>query len=385
LLLGGAASARAQVVVRVGGEPVDTLAFWISDAKAHFQSNQGDSATGDNARPYEDVGLVARRLLRTHEFGGPLAARAIKPALDSLGFLTEVAEDPAWPGFALLMVRNPYRPDAAPVGFIYWYREKDLRLQGAVFQGGLHPRLKLWRSTKHDYPYECGVIDETRDGVLRLMVLGMSLDGTYWDILDDEVISPSPGRPVEAAWVDVNRDDLPEIVTWSELPTDSLFTECMDCPTLMTERLLVEAGRSFEIEDEHLLATPYATLVYFVRLLLDGKLTQAQRLVRDPAKVSQAVAEGWNKRVVKNPWRVEYRESGQPWPRRLEVRFEGPHGVKRYDFVFAKSGDHWVIENWFEPKAVTGSYPSVTVPGPAPKRPAPGASPKGAPPRPKKR
>ena len=30
-----------------------------------------------------------------------------------------------------------------------------------------------------------------------------------------------------------------------------------------------------------LLPTPYATLVYFVRLLIDGKLAQAEKLVRD--------------------------------------------------------------------------------------------------------
>ena len=125
------------------------------------------------------------------------------------------------------------------------------------------------------------------------------------------------------------------------------------------------------MQDERLLPTPYATLVYFVRLLIDGKLAQAEKLVRDPAKVREAVAQGWNQRVVRKPWIVEYGESGQAWPRRLALRFEGPNGVKRYGVVFAMREGRWIIDNWFEPRAIERHYPSVTMPPatPADRRP----------------
>ncbi len=377
LLLGAAAGARAQVTVRVGGPEADSVALWAADAKIRFAANRGDSVTGDNYPPYGDVGFIARRLLRVRDFGGAISARVIKPALDSLGFTTELAEDPAWPGFALVMVRNPLRPKADAIGFLYWRRENELRFQGALFAGGIRPRLKLWRAAKPIYPYECGILSEALDGSLRLMLLGLAADASFWDIENDQTLAS--GEPGQGIWADVNRDDLPEVVTWTLTPTDSLFSECMDCPKLLAERLLVEQGDGFEVEDQHLLETPYATLVYFVRLLLDGKVAQAERLVREPSKVREALAAGWNKRVVRNPWHVEYRESGHPWPDRMEVRFQGPQGVKRYVFVFARREGHWLIQDWVESKPTARRVSSVTVP---PKRgaktPAPAKRPPGA-------
>ena len=363
LLLAAPAAARAQIVVHVGGEPeVDSLTVWAADAKARFQSSSSDSVTDENYRAFEEVGLIGRRLLRSLARGRLLQAQAIQQTLDSLGFATEVAEDPAWPSFALLMVRNPSRFSGHAVGFLYWYRQDDLRMQGVVFSGGRHPSIKVWRSNKPEFPYEWGILDQILDGRPQFTLLGLSPDGAYWQIEQDEESARLFGGPGEAAWVDVNRDGIPEIASWTRDSTDSLFTECMDCPKLLTERLYAEGGEGFELEDERLLPTTYATLVYFVRLLIDGKLTQAERLVRDPARVREAVAQGWNKRVVKNPWQVESRERGQAWPRRLGLRFEGPHGVKRYNVVFGRRGERWIIENWIEPKPVTGRYPSVTVP-----------------------
>jgi hypothetical protein len=152
------------------------------------------------------------------------------------------------------------------------------------------------------------------------------------------------------------------LISWTESPTDSLFVPCASCPRLITERTFLEGRDIFEMNDERLLPTPYATLVFFVRLLIDGKLDQAEKLVRDPARVREAVAQGWNQRTVRSPWKVEFGEQGEAWPRRLEVRFQGPQGVKRYGVVFGRRDGRWVIENWFEPRAIKTSYPSVTIP-----------------------
>ena len=363
---------RAQTVVHVPvtreASPVeslpdaDSVSTWVAQAKAGFQSNPGDSAGGENYRPYEKVGLIGRRLLRSLGRKDLLQAHAIKPAFDSLGLVTEVATDPASSNFALLMVRNPARYTADAVGFLYWYKGDDLRIQGAVFKGGYHPRMRVWRTGKPEYPFEWGILDETRAGLLRFTMMRLSPGGTVWGIQQDEEGFPLMGEPGEAVWVDLNQDGPPEFVSWTSGSTDSLFTECSGCPKLLTERTFIEGGDAFELQDQRLLPTPYATLVYFVRLLVDGKLTQAERLVRDPAKVREAVALGWDKRVVRKPWMVEYGESGQAWPRRLALRFEGPDGVKRYGVIFARREGRWIIDNWFEPRGIDRRYPSVTMP-----------------------
>jgi len=371
---------RAQTVVHVpvtreassvaSPPEVDSVSTWAVQAKAGFQSNLGDSAGGENYRPYEKVGLIGRRLLRSLGRKDLQEARVIKPALDSLGFVTEVATDPALPTFALLMVRNPSHYTADAVGFLYWYKGDDLRIQGVVFKGGYHPRMRVWRTVRPEYPFEWGILDETRAGLLRFTLLRLSPGGTVWGIQQDEEDFPLLGEPGEVAWLDLNQDGPPEFVSWTRGATDSLFTECASCPKLLTERTFIEGGEGFESQDERLLPTPYATLVYFVRLLIDGKLAQAEKLVRDPARVREAVAQGWDKRVVRKPWFVEYGENGQAWPRRLALRFEGPNGVKRYGVIFARREGRWIIDNWFEPREINRRYPSVTMPPATPATPS---------------
>ncbi|TFG89162.1 MAG: hypothetical protein E4H17_01140 [Gemmatimonadales bacterium] len=383
---------RAQQVVQVppireaspveSPSDVDPVSTWVAQAKAGFQSNLGDSAGGENYRPYEKVGFIGRRLLRSLGRRDLLQAHAIKPVLDSLGLVTEMATDPASPAFALLMVRNPDRFTADAVGFLYWYKGDDLRIQGVVFKGGHHPRMRVWETGKREYPFEWGILDETRDRRPGFTMLRLSPGGTVWGIQQDEESFPLLGEPGEVAWVDLNQDGLPEFVSWTHGSTDSLFTECAGCPKLLTERTFIEGDDAFELQDQRLLPTPYATLVYFVRLLIDGKLVQAEKLVRDPAKVREAVAQGWDKRVVRKPWIVEYGESGQAWPRRLALRFEGPNGVKRYAVIFAMREGRWIIDNWLEPRAIERHYPPVTMPPATPAEPPAEANPPATPVRP---
>ena len=370
-----APAVRAQTVIHVppmrgaSAAEEDSIPIWTAQAKAAFQANQGDSALGENFRPYQNVGFIGRRLLRSLGHRSLQNALAIKPALDSLGFSTDVANDPTMPTFALLMVRNPARFTADAVGFLYWYMGGDLRIQGLVFKGGYHPRMRVWQSGVSTYPFEWGILDDTRDRQVRFTLLRLNPVGTAWAIQQDEE-SILPGGQGEAAWVDLNQDGPPEFVSWTHGVTDSLFTECPGCPKLLTERTFIERGDGFGLLDERLLPTPYAALVYFVRLLIDGKLAQAEKLVRVPAMVHEAIAQGWNKRVVRQPWFVQFGESGASWPFRLALRFEGPQGPKDYGVVFTQRDGHWIIDRWFEPREVARRFPSVTMPPAAPATPA---------------
>lgn len=387
LLPGLAPAARAQRVVWVGGEPeVDSLRLWTAQALAGFQANAGDSAGGANYRAYEKVGLVARRLLRAQGRRDLLLAPAIRPVLDSLGFATDVAVDPASPAFALVTVRDPVHPLAEAVGFLFWFRQADLRMQGVVLRGGNRPRMRAWWTGRDEYPYAWGIIDESREGRQRFTLLRLDPDGTSWRIQQDEERLPTLGGTGDAQWADLNTDGRPELVSWTRAETDSLFLECASCPHLITERTFIEGREAFEMQDERLLPTPYATLMMFVRLLVDGQLAQAERFVRDPAKVRAAVAQGWNRRVVRTPWRVEFGEANTTWPRRLELRFEGPQGVKRYGVVFGRRDGRWIIEDWFEPRRpAEPRFPSVAVPSNPPPGTKPGADEPPAGPAPRTR
>src|SRR5439155_21254036 len=123
-----------------------------ADAEDLFRANPGDSVGGTNYRPYELVGIAGRRLLQS--LGSDwLHAPLVESTLDSLGLDVHLALDPAQPGFALLMVRNPYRWTARAVGFLYWKRGDDLRMQGAEFHGGLHPSIRVWWTGDRNAPY----------------------------------------------------------------------------------------------------------------------------------------------------------------------------------------------------------------------------------------
>ena len=345
----------------------DSVLVWATEAKAAFQTNRGDSVGGANLFAYERVGRIGRRMLRTLGRGNFAQAQAMKTALDSLGLDTDVAVDPAQGSFALLMVRNPDRRAADAVGYLYWYRQEDLRMQGKVFHGGFRPSMRVWWTGMPDYPYEWAVVDEDgrtandEPGALYFSLFRLTPTGSHWTLQQDEETLPVLGEPGEAQWADLNRDGRPELVSWTRSRTDSLFVECRDCPRLLTERVFVRGRDAFELHDERLLPSPYATFVRFVRLLLDRNTEAAKRLLEVPSRVTDAVALGFGTRRGPGTWTVEYAESGEPWPRWLAMRFRGPKGVRRYIVHFTMKGGHWVIRDWIEPKPV-GPKP-VVIPG----------------------
>ena len=331
----------------------DSLLIWATQAETAFRSNQGDSVGGRNYAAYDLVGTTARRLLRSLGRAQVRQAQMVEAILDSLGLDTRIALDPTQPDFVLLMVRNPFRSTAHAVGYLYWYRNDDLRMQGVEFPGGLRPAARVWWTGDRSAPYEWGVIQYAGEpAVPRLSLFQLDPTGAQWTLQQDDDTGALLGEPGQAMWADLNGDGRPEVVAWLRTPTDSLFRECSDCTHLMVERTLVEGRDGFEYFDQRLLPSPYASFVAFVRMLHDRNLAGARRLLDQPARLADAVALGFGQQKGPGTWSVEYGEPGEAWPRWIELRFDGPHGVKRYVVHFAMHDGHWLIHDWLEPRPV---------------------------------
>jgi hypothetical protein len=361
----GAGRAQAQGVRPWVPPQADSLVLWATEAKVAFQLNTGDSVSGSNFKAYSTVGMMGRRLLRSLGRDGMVQARAAETLLDSLGLDTEITLDPDMPAFALLMVRNPYKRTAVSIGFLYWYKGLDLRIQGAGFRGGaLKPTMRVWWTGDQAHPYAWGVIDQSRgdDQRLHLKLFKLSPDGYYWDLVQWDDNEPDLGARGRAAFVDIDGDGRPEVVSWTPAARDSLFEECSGCPGLLLERTFVERRSRFELHDQRLLPSSWATFQLFVRLLMADDRRAAGRLLRDPTRVDAAIAAGWAASRKAGTWRMEGGEGDDRWPRWIEVRHAGPKGARKYIVHFEHKEGRWIISDWIPatPGRATGTGTSGT-------------------------
>ncbi len=351
------AAAQARPLIRPWTPPdADSLLIWAEDAKAHFRANVGDSVGGANYRGYEIVGFMGRKLLAALGHDGLLQANAVESVIDSLGLDTDIVIDRTNPHFAFMMVRNPFQPAAKAVGFLYWYREHDLRQQGVVMRSTLAPRMRVWWTADNDAPYEWGIVTEDREHLMSLLLLKMNDTATYWALLQYDQYGPDLGGPGEAVWAEVNRAGAPELIVWTHAVADSSFQECADCPHLIREQMFVENGKGYELYDSRLLPSPYTVFTLFIRLLQRGDRGAASRLLDQPARITDAIAQGWARRRP-GMWKMEYADAGKTWPDWFEFRFDGPRGPVRYIVHCVFRDGRWLVGNWMIPR--------VAVPGKA--------------------
>jgi hypothetical protein len=326
----------------------DSVEVWAAEARTLFKANTGDSVTGDNFIPYQQVGNIGRRMLESLGHDHMTQVAAIEPAMRALGLVAELRTDPLQPMFALLMVRNPYRRSAESVGFLYWWQADKLRYQGTLFASGDEARVRIWWTGHPDIPYLCGILDRSRDPERRphLLLLRMSHDAQYWDIIQ----FPNGGPDIEHAgvadWTDVNDDGIPELTAWMIRAPDSLFRVCSTCPRLYTQRLFTLRDNGFQLEDERDVPSPTAALQSFIRLLTDRKKTAAAEWAARPSLVDSALAEGWAAPRSAGAWRIEEGESGQPWPRWLALQHVGVATQPRYAVHFTRREGRWVVNQW---------------------------------------
>ena len=347
----------------------DSLVIQVADAKVRFQSNKGDSIGGGNYKAYETVGLAARRVLRLIGRDNMMQARAVEAMLDSLGLDTDVLVDPEMPIFTFLLVRNPYKLSAKAVGFLYWWKGNDLRMQGAQFSGGTQPKSRVWWTGEENNPYSWGIVDFARsDGDMHFTLFRLTASGMFWTLTQYEDSGYQLGGTGTTSWVDINGDQRPELVAYLPGTRDSLFQDCKDCPRPVAELVFAERRQGFAIQDTRIVPAPYSTFEHFLRLLVDGNHAAAARLLDDPAKLSNAVADGWTYHKPRS-WKVDYSEPGTSWPAWMVVRFFGPQRPHRYTIYLEVKNGRWVIKDWIEREleATVGKQPAGT--GSPPKKP----------------
>jgi hypothetical protein len=337
----------------------DSLVAWAAEARARFHTNAGDTVGGENFRAYDLVSRIARRMIRALGKPNMLQAHAIEPALDSLGLDTEVAIDPAQPTFVLVMVHNPFRPAAESVGWLYWYRRDDLRVQGVSFRGGRDPRMRVWYAAAANAPYEWVVLERTsgKEG-FNFTLLRLDSQGYYWRADQYEGVGPDLSDAIEAGFMDVNRDGRPELLAWAKAVPESLFEACNGCPSLLNERLYTLAQGGYELDDSRMLPSAYSTFVLFIRLMRQQNRVAAARLLEDPAKLDQALALGWAGGRGRGLWKVERVETDRAWPTWLAVRFRSPKGEQRWIVHFTQKEGRWVIKDWISEKRTGTTLPA---------------------------
>ena len=355
-LIAAVSPARAQPIRPWTPPSSDSLLAWAAEARARFHTNTGDTVGGENFRAYDLVGQIARRMIRALGRANLLQAHAIEPAIDSLGLDTEVAIDPAQPTFTLVMVHNPFRPQAESVAWLYWYRQKDLRTQGVSFRSGHDPRMRVWYSAAASAPYEWAVLDRTpgkKEGY-NFTLLRMNAQGYFWNADQYEGYGPDLGDAIEAGFMDVNNDGRPELLAWAKAEPESLFETCSGCPGIITERLYTLAAGGYELDDSRVVPSGYSTFVLFIRLLRQQNRVAAARLLEDPAKLDRAIALGWAEGRGRGLWKVESVQTDRPWPSWFIVRFRAPKGEQHWVVHFTQKEGRWVIKDWLqEPKSGT--------------------------------
>ena len=340
--------ANAQTIKPWTPATPDSMLRMAAEARTAFRANRGDSVTGPNFHAYEVVGRMAMRQVRSLGRNNLAQSQAIEGLLDSLGLDTSIAWDPRQPTFLLVMVHNPFQRTAPAVGFLYWHRGEELRWQGSLYRGGRSPEMRAWWTGQKATPYRVAVVDRVLGDPEQRRFTSFALNsiGTLWSPVQYQGAGPDLSNARETTFADLNRDGRPELIVWSTATAESLFQSCRECPPLLTEQTWVERNGRFELDDSRVLPSTFSTFVVFIRLLREGNRAGAARLLATPAKIDDAIREGWATGTGKGLWSIEYVEPDVGWPHWLAIRFRGGKDRPLYTVRFTQKDMRWVIESW---------------------------------------
>lgn len=340
----------------------DSIAGLVAEARVRFEATKADTLGELEIIPFEKVGQAARRLLRRLGRENMLLAPSIESSLDSLGLDTDVAQDPTIPNIVLVLVRNPYRRTQQAVGYLLWYRGKDLRMQGVSFPPCIQPRLRSWWTGQPSAPYATAVLYQKRSGVPEpgFAYLRLASEGYYWDLVQYDGHGPDLGSQGSAAFVDANRDGRPELVSYSPSPPDSVLRVESPVEPVLREVLFTDRGSGFIAHEARYVSGPLLTLRTFVSMLREGDREGAAQQLQRPELLELVEAAGWARTRTPGSFVVDRQEEGQPWPEWLGVRVSGSTGLRRWVVRFALQGGRWLIRDIIAEQARPSGPPAGT-------------------------
>jgi hypothetical protein len=221
-------------------------------------------------------------------------------------------------------------------------------MQGVQFPYGRNILTRIWHTGYPDHAYSWGVIENARygSGPLKFTLLRLSENGYYWTADQYPGKGPDFETRGDASFVDINNDGVPELVTWTDTEADSIFSECMGCPKLVTESTWIERDEGFELSESRLVPSTYATWTLFLRLLRSGSTGAAGRLLADPTRLSEAIASGWDKGSSRGLWQIVSAEPGTTWPHWMVMRRGRGPSAKSWVVHFIVKDGRWIIRDW---------------------------------------
>ena len=328
----------------------DSVTQWAIEGRNLLAESNSPELGDREVVGYRWVDKVAKAYFHALGPHGMAAAGGLSAFLDSLRLKGSVVSDRVYPAFSFVLFSNPSHDNYAQLGYLYWFRGDEVRSQPIYLKGGHDPELRVWWTGRSQAPWEMGLLytmEHDRDSAPEFIFMRMIATGAGWEPVQAGVDVDFGGKG-SASFADLDGDGIPEIVSWVRGVPDTLFVPCKDagCPELLTERTFT-LERGYELYDQRTVATPYATLVLFVRSLVGGKEAIAQSLVTDPSVVQKARALGWGPKLRRRgTFRALAPHGATRWPDRLRFDY-GPQGI--YDSIlevrFAQSQGHWLIDD----------------------------------------
>ena len=352
----------------------DSIADWASQARALLAGSKNDDLGEREVVAYRYVDRIAKSYFHTLGSKGMAAGGGIVTFLDSLRLQAKFTQDREYPAFAFVQFFNPSHEGFASLGYVYWFRGSEIRSQPIHLKNGHDPQFEVWWTGRESAPWEMALLyDVGREGdsAPELIFMRMIPTGVGWEPVQAGVGSLDLGGKGTARFADLDHDGIPEIVSWVDGVPDSMFAPCheLGCPQLITERMFA-LERGYELYDQRTVATPFATLVLFMRALHSGQTALAQSLTTGPSVMNKARELGFARVRRPGVFRATPPRGNTRWPDRLRFEY-GPQGVfdTYLEMRFAIDQGHWLLDEIVVLKSGITSEDSTSAPPKQPARP----------------
>ncbi|HYM81710.1 MAG TPA: hypothetical protein VEY91_09935 [Candidatus Limnocylindria bacterium] len=305
----------------------DSIAFYVEDAREHWESADGAAAATLSARIVLDD-------LRLHD-SQPLPQRS-RNFLDSLGFAAEVVGESA---IAAVNFFSRSDPSGGSWPYLYWRDEAGVHLQ-ALEGSGLKLAGLTERRGSDRVPHAALLFTRgTPRGQQPVVFVWRQPAGIGGWKLIQSLGADSLGGVGTAEFVAPGANNVVLMArTYRNTPR---FEECATCPHIYHVRRFHWTDDGLATFDEQIEDSPYRSFVQLIQALAVNDRELAATLVTDPSLLEAAIEYGWGE--SRGMWRMS---PGTDERAQEIVFFRG--NQEAYRVQFSRQGSGWGIEG-FQP------------------------------------